>query len=94
MSSSKSKLSKEDLEPSQGKGRVTMYVDLDVLKAVREEAKSLKLGYQTYINQILREYFINESSDGKKVTTEDLLVELETLKKDVSKLKKKASGKK
>ena len=91
MSSSKSKLSKEDLEPSQGKGRVTMYVDLDVLKAVRE-AKSLKLGYQTYINQILREYFINESSDGKKVTTEDLLLELEALKKDVSQLKKKASG--
>ena len=93
MSSSKNKLSAEDLEPSKGKGRVTMYMDLDVLKAVREEAKFLKLGYQTYINQILREYFINESSSNR-VTTEQLLLELEALKKDVSKLKKKSSAKK
>lgn len=93
MSSSKNKLSAEDLEPSKGKGRVTMYMDLDVLKAVREEAKFLKLGYQTYINQILREYFINESSSNR-VTTEQLLLEIEALKNDVSKLKKKSSAKK
>ena len=89
MSSSKSKLTAKDLDDSQGKARVTMYVDLDVLNLIRDEAKTLKLGYQTYINQVLREIFTHEDMENKSVT-KFLLKELESLKKDVSKLKKKA----
>ncbi len=90
MSSSKDKLSAKDLDDSQGKARVTMYLDMDVLNVIREEAKTLKLGYQTYINQVLREVFTTDEIENKSVT-KFLLKELEALKKDVSQLKKKAS---
>jgi hypothetical protein len=93
MSSSKDKITAKDLDPSEGKGRVTMYVDLDVLHAVKEEAGTLKIGYQTYINQILREFFINGEKTDESVT-KYLLSELKTLKKDVSNLRKKNPTKK
>ena len=45
MNSSKSKLKASDLDDSQGKARITMYLDMDVLSVIREEAKAMKLGY-------------------------------------------------
>lgn len=89
MNSSKSKLTAKDLDDSQGKARVTMYLDLDVLNLIRDEAKTLKMGYQTYINQILREVFTHGEVENKSIT-KFLLRELESLKKDVSSLKRKA----
>ena len=90
MSSLKNKITAKDVDDSQGKARVTMYVDLDVLHLIRDEAKVLKIGYQTYINQILREVFLTKEIENKSVT-KFLVEELHGLKKDVEKLKKKAS---
>ncbi len=87
MSSLKNKLSSKDVDDSRGKARVTMYLDMDVLTSIREEAKAMKLGYQTYINQILREVFTIHETENKSVTR-FLLKEIEGLKREVSKLKK------
>ena len=90
MNFSKDKLVEKDLEDSQGKARVTMYLDMDVLTLIRNEAQNLHIGYQTYINQILREIFITQEIENKSVT-KFLMKELSDLKKEVLRLKKKAS---
>ena len=41
--------------PAQGKTRITMYLDDDLLAAFRSEASTLGIGYQTLINESLRE---------------------------------------
>lgn len=46
---------------SKGKTRVTMYLDDDVLDEFRSRAESLGKGYQTLINETLRE---NLAKDG------------------------------
>ncbi len=40
----------------QGKTRITIYIDDDVLEAFREQADRAGAGYQTMMNQALREY--------------------------------------
>lgn len=81
-------MTREDLSDAQGKARITMYVNLDVLNIIRDEAKSMKLGYQTYINQILRKNFISEST-ADKATSHFLLNELNALKWDMKALRAK-----
>jgi uncharacterized protein (DUF4415 family) len=39
-----------------GKTRITMYLDNDILEAFRDRADRAGSGYQTMINQALREY--------------------------------------
>ncbi len=41
---------------SVGKTRVTMYLDNDVLEEFRARAEGARKGYQTLINEALREY--------------------------------------
>lgn len=40
----------------KGKTRITIYLDDDVLEAFRDRADRAGFGYQTMINQALREY--------------------------------------
>jgi uncharacterized protein (DUF4415 family) len=40
----------------KGKTRITINIDNDVLEAFRTRAESQGTGYQTMINQVLREY--------------------------------------
>ena len=42
--------------PIKGKTRITMYIDNDVLDDFRERADKAGYGYQTMINEALREY--------------------------------------
>jgi len=42
--------------PTKGKTRVTMYIDTDILDDFRERADEAGHGYQTMINEALREY--------------------------------------
>ena len=42
--------------PGTGKTRITMYLDDDILEAFRERADASGRGYQTIINETLREY--------------------------------------
>ncbi|MBJ6609683.1 MAG: BrnA antitoxin family protein [Candidatus Thiothrix moscowensis] len=44
------------LQAQGGKTRITMYVDDDVLAAFRAKAEQQGIGYQTAINQVLRDY--------------------------------------
>lgn len=44
----------------QGKSRITILLDKDILEAFRRQAKSSGRGYQTAINQALREYLERE----------------------------------
>jgi len=41
---------------SRGKTRITILIDNDILEAFRERAESMGRGYQTMINDALREY--------------------------------------
>ena len=42
--------------PTKGKTRVTMYLDTDILDDFRKRADRAGYGYQTMINEALREY--------------------------------------
>ena len=42
--------------PQKGKTRITIYVDNDVLQEFRERADSAGSGYQTMINEALRQH--------------------------------------
>jgi uncharacterized protein (DUF4415 family) len=61
----------------QGKSRITIYLDNDVLDEFRERADNSGSGYQTMINEALREYLnkkqepINEAV-LRKVVREEL----------------------
>ena len=65
--------------PSQGKTRITIYLDNEILDCFREQAEAAGIGYQTLINQILKEHiqFDSEVSltegDLRRIFREELL---------------------
>lgn len=65
--------------PSQGKTRITIYLDNEILSNFRERAEASGLGYQTLINEALKAYLKNSSepplteSDLRRVLREELL---------------------
>lgn len=48
-----------------GKTRITILIDGDVLAAFRARAKDTGRGYQTAINQALREYLANDELETR-----------------------------
>lgn len=42
--------------PQEGKTRITIYIDNDILEAFRQKGDAEGKGYQTMINQALRQY--------------------------------------
>jgi uncharacterized protein (DUF4415 family) len=48
--------------PQPGKTRITMYIDNDVLEIFRQRAENSGTGYQTMMNQALREYLDKSST--------------------------------
>ena len=52
--------------PEQHKVRVNMFVDGDVVLAVRKAAKNEGLKYQTLINKTLREIFVRGTDPSEK----------------------------
>lgn len=67
-------LPKDAFNPRETKFRVTMFLDLDVLDQIREDAHKKSLPYQTYINQLLRERVLgNEMEEQiRKIVREEL----------------------
>ena len=94
--STKDLLNESDFDDSKGKARITTYLDIDVLKAIKDDAKSLKVGYQTYLNQVLREMFIQEESDepSQNSVTKNLVSEMKKVKRDISQIQAKLKLKK
>jgi predicted DNA binding CopG/RHH family protein len=58
-------LDPDELSSRNGKFRVTMFVDLDVLDEIRSRAKSKHLPYQTYINKLLRDTVLGSDEEEK-----------------------------
>ena len=58
--------------PQRGKTRITIYLDDEVIDEFRERADEAGSGYQTMINEALREYL----SKSSKPIDEDTLREI------------------
>jgi uncharacterized protein (DUF4415 family) len=50
------KAKKGQVVPTKGKTRITMYLDTDIINDFRGRAEKAGYGYQTMINEALREY--------------------------------------
>ena len=55
--------------PQKGKTRITMYLDNDVLDSFRSLSEQSGRGYQTIVNEVLRDYL----NDAKTPVDEDTL---------------------
>jgi uncharacterized protein (DUF4415 family) len=53
--------------PQVGKTRITIFIDNDVLEAFRERGDTAGKGYQTMMNDALREYLNRCSHNGEVV---------------------------
>ncbi len=76
-------LDKDEFDPKYTKVRITTFVDLDILKKLKKTAKKLNVGYQTLLNQKLREVILLEKNP-RQTTIEEILTRLEDLEKKVS----------
>ena len=47
---------RDQVVPTKGKTRITMYLDTDILDDFRVRSEKAGYGYQTMINEALREY--------------------------------------
>ena len=54
-------IEKNEFDPKNAKFRVTAFIDLEVVEGLRKHAKSQGKGYQTLMNEILREAVLGES---------------------------------
>ena len=57
---------------TSGKSEITIYLDNDILDAIRERGDSSGQGYQTLINQVLSEYLENTSKPFRTKTLSEL----------------------
>jgi uncharacterized protein (DUF4415 family) len=54
--------------PQPGKTRITIYIDNDVLNSFRTRAENSGIGYQTIMNQALREYLDKSNTPLDELT--------------------------
>jgi len=74
--------SKRGLVISQkGKTRITIFIDTDILEWFRDEAEREGQGYQTSINQALRNYIKQDKRPIQEIVKEVVRNELRVLKK-------------
>ena len=67
--------------PPKGKTRITIYIDTDVLERFRDEAEREGRGYQTEINQALRNYIKQDKRTIQDIVKEAVRKEIKFLKK-------------
>ncbi len=67
--------------PPKGKTRITIFIDADILEWFRDEAEREGRGYQTEINQALRNYIKQDKRPIQDVVREVVRKELKLLKK-------------
>lgn len=60
-------LSDEMFEPKNIKRRITLFLDLDALSEVKKRAKKDGIGYQTKINQLIRDAVLGPSDIEKRL---------------------------
>ena len=67
--------------PQKGKTRITIFIDADILEWFRDEAEREGRGYQTEINQALRNYIKQDKRPLQDIVREVVRKELKELKK-------------
>jgi uncharacterized protein (DUF4415 family) len=67
--------------PHKGKTRITIFIDTDILEWFRDEAEREGRGYQTAINQALRNYIKQDRRPIQDIVKEVVRKELRELKK-------------
>jgi uncharacterized protein (DUF4415 family) len=67
--------------PQKGKTRITIFIDTDILEWFRDEAERAGRGYQTEINQALRNYIRQDKRSIQEIIRETVQEELKVLKK-------------
>ena len=65
----KVEIGSDEFNPKNGKFRVNMFVDLDIVDEIRKVASKRNIPYQTLINQKLREVFLSEATLEDRVTS-------------------------
>jgi uncharacterized protein (DUF4415 family) len=66
---------------NKGKTRITIFIDTDILEWFRDEAEREGRGYQTAINQALRNYIKQDRRPIQDIVREVVRRELRELKK-------------
>ncbi len=67
--------------PHKGKTRITIFIDTDILEWFRDEAEREGQGYQTAMNQALRNYVKQDKRSIQEIVREAIRKELQILKK-------------
>ena len=67
--------------PNKDKTRITIFIDTDILEWFRDEAEREGRGYQTEINQALRNYIKQDKRSIQDIVREAVRKELRLLKK-------------
>ena len=67
--------------PNKSKTRITIFIDSDILEWFRDEAEREGRGYQTAINQALRNYMKQDRRPIQDIVKEVVRKELRVLKK-------------
>jgi len=67
--------------PKQGKTRITIWVDTDILEWFRDESEREGRGYQTEINHALHNYIKQDKRSIQDIVREAVRQELKKLKK-------------
>ncbi len=65
----------------KGKTRITIFIDTDILERFRDEAEREGQGYQTAINQALRNYIKQDKRSIQDIVREAVRKELKVLKR-------------
>ncbi len=67
--------------PQKGKTRITIFIDTNILEWFRDEAEREGRGYQTAINQALRNYIKQDRRSLQDIVREAVRKELKVIKK-------------
>jgi uncharacterized protein (DUF4415 family) len=67
--------------PQKGKTRITIFIDTDILEWFRDQAEREGRGYQTEINQALRNYIKQDRRTMQEIVREAVRKELKLIKK-------------
>jgi uncharacterized protein (DUF4415 family) len=65
----------------KGKTRITIFIDTDILERFRDEAEREGQGYQTAINQALRNYMKQDKRPIQDIVREAVRKELKVFKR-------------
>lgn len=76
-------LDHDEFDPKYSKVRITTFIDLDVIESLKKKAKKQGRGYQTLLNEILREKVMGEKASNEMELFQKLINRIERLEERV-----------